>query len=101
MGAVVSGAESLAIVRLPHWHRYNHEDSPEYSPGRTGRSSRHALQGSPVQLLASGAAELGLLLTRAQLAQFERYRKLMLAANQRVNLTSITDPAAVESRHFL
>jgi len=54
-----------------------------------------------VQVLARDAAALGLPLDAEQLAAFERYAERLLAANQRVNLTAIVDPAAVETRHFL
>lgn len=35
------------------------------------------------------------------LQAFERYRQLLLDWNRRVNLTAITDPAEVETRHFI
>ena len=54
-----------------------------------------------METLAAGAATLGLALDAAQLAAFARYRDLLLEWNQRVNLTSIVEPAAVETRHFL
>jgi len=54
-----------------------------------------------VQTLRSGAAALGLPLDDAQAAAFRRYAELLVAANQRVNLTSIVEPAAIETRHFL
>jgi 16S rRNA (guanine527-N7)-methyltransferase len=52
-------------------------------------------------LLAEGAAAMGLALTAAQLAQFERYLALLLDWNERLNLTAIRDPAAIQQRHFL
>lgn len=52
------------------------------------------------QLLA-GVRQLGLSLSAEQLAQFARYRDLLLDWNQRVNLTSITDPQEVLTKHFL
>jgi 16S rRNA (guanine527-N7)-methyltransferase len=54
-----------------------------------------------VQSLGAAAAALGLPLDGAQLASFRRYAELLLAANRRVNLTSIVDREAVEARHFL
>lgn len=51
--------------------------------------------------LRAGAAALGIDLASDQLAAFNRYRDTLLAANQRINLTAITDPAAVELRHFV
>ena len=42
-----------------------------------------------------------LILSDKQLAQFARYRDLLLEWNQRINLTSITDPQDVLIKHFL
>ena len=52
-------------------------------------------------VLAAGAAALGLPLSRAQLAQFATYTALLLDWNTRVNLTGITDPVLVQTRHFV
>jgi 16S rRNA (guanine527-N7)-methyltransferase len=54
-----------------------------------------------LDILAEGAAALGLPLRPEQLAAFARYRDELLAWNRRVNLTSINEPAEVETRHFL
>jgi 16S rRNA (guanine527-N7)-methyltransferase len=51
--------------------------------------------------LIAGADSLGVALDDAQLDQFRRFRDLLLDANTRVNLTAITDPAEVVTRHFL
>ncbi len=51
--------------------------------------------------LVEGAAALGLALDDAQLARFARLRDLLLDWNTRVNLTAITDPVEVVTRHFL
>jgi 16S rRNA (guanine527-N7)-methyltransferase len=51
--------------------------------------------------LVAGAAELGIALDDAQLARFRRYRELLLDWNTRINLTAITEPAEVVTRHFL
>jgi len=48
-----------------------------------------------------GAASLGVPLDDSQLDQFCRLRDVLLDANTRVNLTAITDPAEVVTRHFL
>jgi 16S rRNA (guanine527-N7)-methyltransferase len=56
---------------------------------------------SDTELLLAGVRQLGLSLSPEQLAQFARYRDLLLDWNQRVNLTSITDPQEVLSKHFL
>jgi 16S rRNA (guanine527-N7)-methyltransferase len=54
-----------------------------------------------MDLLASGASELGLELSSAQLAQFDLYYRELADWNQRVNLTSIIEHAAVQVKHFL
>jgi 16S rRNA (guanine527-N7)-methyltransferase len=51
--------------------------------------------------LVAGAAALGITLDDGQLELFRRLRELLLDANMRVNLTAITDPAEVITRHFL
>lgn len=51
--------------------------------------------------LAEGAAALGVSLDAGQLACFARYRELLLDWNTRINLTAITDPAEIITRHFL
>jgi 16S rRNA (guanine527-N7)-methyltransferase len=44
---------------------------------------------------------LGTRLSDGQLRAFESYADELAAWNQRVNLTAITEPGAVEMRHFL
>ncbi len=51
--------------------------------------------------LRDGARALGLPLDNAQLALFARYRDELLDWNTRMNLTAITDPTQVLTRHFL
>jgi 16S rRNA (guanine527-N7)-methyltransferase len=51
--------------------------------------------------LAQGAAALGVALGAPQLAAFAQYRALLLQWNARFNLTAITDPRAIVTRHFL
>jgi len=51
--------------------------------------------------LRDGARALGLPLGDVQLARFARYRDELLDWNTRVNLTAITDPTQVLTRHFL
>lgn len=46
-------------------------------------------------------ARFGIRLTRRQLEAFTWYAGELLAWNERVNLTAITDPAAIESKHFV
>ncbi len=47
------------------------------------------------------SAEFGITLSTTQMAQFDTYRELLLVWNQRINLTAITEPAEIDSRHFL
>jgi 16S rRNA (guanine527-N7)-methyltransferase len=51
--------------------------------------------------LIDGAAALNVPLDGTQLNQFRQFRDLLLDANTRVNLTAITDPTEVVTRHFL
>lgn len=53
-----------------------------------------------MDLLARIAAAHGLTLDDRQLRQFEEYYRLLIAANQRVNLTSVTAYEEVQRRHF-
>lgn len=61
----------------------------------------NAIEQRPMDLLASGASELGLKLSPAQLSQFILFYREMADWNQRVNLTSITEHDAVQVKHFL
>src|SRR5262249_46372454 len=55
-----------------------------------------------LHVLVAGAAALGVALDGTQVEHFARYRELLLDWNAtRVNLTAITDPAEVVTRHFL
>lgn len=60
---------------------------------------QHALD--DLSALSEGAVAFGITLDAAQLAAFARLRALLLDWNQRLNLTSITDPAEIVTRHFL
>ena len=51
--------------------------------------------------LAEGAAALGVPLTASQLDAFARLRDLLIEWNARVNLTAITAPEEIVTRHFL
>lgn len=51
--------------------------------------------------LHDGTSLFGLSLTEAQLATFERYLQELIAWNERVNLTSITEPDEIITKHFL
>jgi 16S rRNA (guanine527-N7)-methyltransferase len=54
-----------------------------------------------LETLLIGARLIGLNLTAAQLQQFALYRELLLDWNQRINLTAITNPQDVLTKHFL
>ena len=53
-----------------------------------------------MDVLARIAEARGLILDDRQLWQFEEYYRLLIAANQRVNLTSVTAYEEVQRRHF-
>ena len=57
--------------------------------------------GLTMEILSEQASRLGLELSDEQLAQFAEYQRMLADGNQRANLTAITDPAAVQVRHFL
>ncbi len=52
-------------------------------------------------ILQAGAARLGITLSATQLGHFRQYGALLLETNERMNLTAITDPAQVQTLHFL
>ncbi|HEU4759987.1 MAG TPA: 16S rRNA (guanine(527)-N(7))-methyltransferase RsmG [Dehalococcoidia bacterium] len=54
-----------------------------------------------MQTLADGARWLRLDLTPGQLQAFQTYTGLLLAERRRAALTSLTDPEALQRRHFL
>ena len=57
--------------------------------------------GCQLPRLQAGAIALGVSPSADQLAAFQDYREALLTANQRTNLTAITDPAGVEVLHFV
>ena len=54
-----------------------------------------------MEKLSIGAIKLGLHLSPRQLEQFSIYYRELLAWNQRMNLTTITDYDEVQTKHFL
>jgi 16S rRNA (guanine527-N7)-methyltransferase len=54
-----------------------------------------------VSLLHSTAAAWGIALAPQQVERFERYSTLLLQANAQLNLTRITAPDEIATRHFL
>ena len=54
-----------------------------------------------MDLLGDGASRLGIQLDDFQIGQFARYYREILAWNSRVNLTRVTGPEEVQTRHFV
>lgn len=54
-----------------------------------------------MEKLIAGAAQLGLNLTAGQAAAFAAYSEELLVWNEQFNLTAVTDPEQVITRHFL
>jgi 16S rRNA (guanine527-N7)-methyltransferase len=65
----------------------------EDGPGRTGNSF--------VSALVEDAERLGIQLGEGQLARLDQLGAALREGNRRVNLTRVTDPAEIETRHFL
>ncbi len=53
------------------------------------------------ELLKKECAETGVTLTSAQCEQFEKYYELLLEWNKKINLTRITEPDEVVTKHFV
>ena len=71
---------------------------------RSPRGTGTAVSESPtghMSLLVGGARELGIGLDALQVRQFELYGREMLAWNSRVNLTGVTGPEEIQTRHFV
>ena len=60
-----------------------------------------AVAGREFQSLAARAADIGVHLSSAQVAVCERYADQLIERNTTVNLTAITEIAAVATKHFL
>lgn len=54
-----------------------------------------------MDFLQEGSDELGLPLSKVQIAQFQRYYELLTEWNQRMNLTAIEGYQDVQTKHFL
>jgi 16S rRNA (guanine527-N7)-methyltransferase len=55
----------------------------------------------PSSFAALIQAQLDILITEQQAACFERYSHMLLEWNERINLTAITNPKAIQIRHYL
>ncbi|MBQ3038217.1 MAG: 16S rRNA (guanine(527)-N(7))-methyltransferase RsmG [Clostridia bacterium] len=51
--------------------------------------------------LKNGASELGIELDNGQIQQLEKYAKMLVEWNEKVNLTAITDDFSIATKHFL
>jgi len=56
---------------------------------------------TPMQVLKTGAAKLGIELNLSQLEQFQIYYAKLIDWNRRINLTTITEFKEVQLKHFL
>lgn len=59
------------------------------------------MTGVDLSILKEGAERLGLHLTDTQLQQFGRYLRLIQEEHDRASLTTVTDDAGIQHRHFL
>ncbi len=62
---------------------------------------RGARRDSMLTQLVEGLEQLGHPISSARIEMFETYRTELMRWNERVNLTSITEPDDIETRHFL
>lgn len=60
-----------------------------------------AFDESHLALLSDGAKQLGLDVTSDQMAKFAQFGEMLLEWNRRFNLTRITDPKDIVTKHFL
>ena len=54
-----------------------------------------------IEILKSGAEEIGISLTDKQVDQFLKYMEMLIEWNKKMNLTGITEPVEIIKRHFL
>ncbi|MGN1098128.1 MAG: 16S rRNA (guanine(527)-N(7))-methyltransferase RsmG, partial [Clostridia bacterium] len=54
-----------------------------------------------MELLRNSAEKFGISLNEIQLGQFEKYMKLLLEENEKMNLTAITEKDEILIKHFL
>src|SRR5438105_2417971 len=85
---------------LPQSHRRLLVSARESESRRSAPVKENKAAFDPTVLIA-GARELGVELTSDQLDRFEILQSTLLDWNQRVNLTSITDPWQIQVKHVL
>lgn len=61
---------------------------------------RQGIDTDDCELLRAAMAELGFTLDEEQVRRFMAYRRLLLEWNEKMNLTSITDPREILLKHF-
>ena len=54
-----------------------------------------------IDILKNGTKQLDIELTEVQFEQLERYAKLLVSWNEKMNLTAITDDEGIATKHFL
>jgi 16S rRNA (guanine527-N7)-methyltransferase len=75
---------------------------PATAGGKTPkRREAAAAPADDLAALATNAKAFGVTLDAEQIAAFGRYRELLVEWNARINLTAITEPGAIVTRHFL
>ncbi len=79
---------------------HSRTDSEIHAPGATALSVAPS-QPPPMGVLVAGARELGIDLDDVQIDRFRRYYAEILAWNRRANLTRVTGPDEVQTRHFI
>lgn len=53
------------------------------------------------EIFTAGLRELGLSATEEQFCQFDQFTSLMLEWNEKINLTAITEPEEIMTKHYL
>lgn len=69
--------------------------------GRSTTPERHTIGAMALETLRAAAEQLGHPLSAEQVERFERFRALILAWNEKINLTAIREPDAFERLHFV
>jgi 16S rRNA (guanine527-N7)-methyltransferase len=62
---------------------------------------RNLMNNEEIQLLKSGASEFGINLTDDNIAAFQKFTALLLEWNEFMNLTTITEPCDIVSKHYV
>ncbi len=79
----------------------NPASHPIVAPGIHDSSEGNLDAVDRASLLVEGCQQLGIELTEAAITQFERYYRELVDWNTRLNLTTITGYADVQTKHFL